>query len=166
MDSTPIQRNRSSKGKWLGYGLFLFFFLIFLLAGSIPMLLNLPGVQARFTGVKTTGLATADGSCSSDDDSSGFYYTYTFTDSRGKIYQITDASTCSSGIVSDGEHVTIWYQPDDPTHFITANDWNFDLIFFVGFSIPLFLCVIIFLISLFRRLFVSRHRYQNIGLYS
>ncbi len=167
MDYTIVRKPRFLKGKWLGFVGFFLFSLIFLLAGSIPSLLNLSGLQARFTGVKTTALATAEGSCGSDDENdSSFYYTYTFTDSHGKVYQVTNTSACSSGIVSDGEHVTIWYQPHDPTQFITANDLTFDSIFFAGFSLPMLLFIIFVSVALFRSLFVNRRRYERIGLYS
>lgn len=37
-----------------------FFCLIFLIGGALPTLLNLPGLQARFTGIETTALITSD----------------------------------------------------------------------------------------------------------
>jgi hypothetical protein len=168
MDYITPQKPRFWQRKWSGFGGVFLFFLIFLLVGSTPSLLNLSGLRARFTGVETTALATAAGSCSSSDDEndSSFYYTYTFTDSHGKAYQITNTSACSSGIVSDGERVTIWYQADDPTQFITANDLTFDSIFFAGFSIPMLLLIAFFSRALFRQLFVNRRRYERIDLYS
>ncbi|HEX7733215.1 MAG TPA: zinc ribbon domain-containing protein [Ktedonobacteraceae bacterium] len=144
------RRRGSVKGKWVGLGIFFFCSLLFALGGWLPAFINFPGFQARFVGVETTGLASAAGDC---DD--GSYYMYTFTDSHGKVYQITD-HTCSSGIVSDGEHVTLWYRSDNPAQFITANDLNFDLIFIVTFSIPLAICIVLVVIVFIRQLFVQR----------
>jgi len=164
MDYYAIARQpRFSKRRRVGYGLFFLFSLIFLVAGSLPALFNLPGLQARFTGLTTTALVTLAGSCGSDsEDGESFYYMFTFTDNHGKEYQVTNTSVCSSGIVSDGERVTIWYQPADPTKFITKNDLTFDAIFFAGFSIPMLLWIIFFPAVLVRLLLGSRRRYESI----
>jgi len=161
MDDTTAQTPGVSKSKRAVYGCAFFFCLIFMIGGAIPALLNLPGLQARFTGMETTALVTADLSCSwTDSDNNvvtGYYYTYTFTVSSGKVYQITDTG-CSSKPDTIGARETIWYQPANPTHFLTANVWTFDWIFFLGFSIPMLL----FAFALFRRLFAPSHRLTEV----
>jgi len=150
----PLGVSKSKRG---GYGCAFFFCLIFLIGGAMPALLNFPGLQARFTGMETTALVTADVSCSWTDENNnvetGYDYMYTFTVSSGKVYQITDTS-CGSGPDTLGARETIWYQPANPTHFLTANAWTFDWIFFLGFSIPMLLFSFAFL----RRLFTPSRR--------
>lgn len=140
------RQRRPATAKWVAFGAFFLFAFLFFLGGCIPVFTNIPGFQARLTGVETTALATAVSDC--DDD--GSYYMYTFTDRHGQVYQITDNSTCSSGIVSDGEHLTLWYNPDKPTQFITVNDLKFDLSFSIGFSIPLVIWLVVVVIALIR----------------
>ena len=136
MDDPTAQTPGVSKSKRGGYGCLFFFCLIFLIGGAMPALLNLPGLQARFTGMETTVLVTANVSCSWTDsnntDQTGYDYTYTFTVSSGKVYQITDTS-CGSGPDTIDARETLWYQPAHPTRFLTANAWTFDWLFFLGF---------------------------------
>jgi hypothetical protein len=140
---------KKGRGIWAVLGGGFVFALIFFVAGSIPAFMDLPGFLAHFTGVQTTGLATAIGDCG-DSDSSGDYYAYTFTDRQGVIHKIENTSVCSSGIVSDGERVTIWYNPNNPSQFITQNDFNFAMIFVVGFSIPMDIWVVMTLVMVVR----------------
>jgi len=161
MDDPTAQTPGVSKSKRGGFGCAFFFCLIFLRGGAIPALLNVPGLQARFSGMETTALVTADLSCSwTDSDNNvvtGYYYTYTFTVSSGKVYQMTDTG-CSSKPDTIGARETIWYQPANPTHFLTTNAWTFDWIFFLGFSIPMLL----FAFAFFRRLFAPLHRLTEV----
>lgn len=136
---------KKGKGIWAVLGVWFVFALIFFGAGSIPAFMNLPGFLARFTGVQTTGLATAIGDCGD-----GNYYEYTFTDRQEVIHKIENTLVCSSGIVSDGERVTIWYNPNDPNQFITQNDFNFAMIFVVCFSIPIDIWVVTTLVMVVR----------------
>lgn len=140
---------KKGKGMWVVLGVWFVFALIFFGAGSIPAFMNWSGFLAHFTGVQTTGLATAIGDCG-DSDSSGNYYEYTFTDRQGVIHKIENTSVCSSGIVSDGERVTIWYNPNDPSQFMTQNDFTFAMIFVVCFSIPLDIWVVMTLVVVVR----------------
>src|SRR5215471_2555958 len=118
MDTTTTPTPAVSHSKRRGYGcaffIGFFFCLLFLLGGALPALLNLPGLQARFTGRETTALVTSDLSCSWTDSENntvtGYYYTYTFTVSSGKVYQIRDTS-CSSKPDTIDARETIWYQP-------------------------------------------------------
>jgi hypothetical protein len=110
----------------------------------MPVLLNVHGLQARFTGRETTALVTADISCSwidaNNNEITGYDYAYTVTVSSGKVYRIADTS-CGRGPDTLGARETIWYQPVNPTHFLTANASTFDRIFFLEFSIPMLLFV-------------------------
>ena len=82
MDDTTTQTPRVSKSKRGGYRCAFFFCLLFLIGGALPTLLNLPGLQARFTGRETAALITSDLSCSWTDSNhtevTGYDYTYTW----------------------------------------------------------------------------------------
>ena len=167
MDDTTAHLPSVSKSKRGGYGCLFFFCLIFMIGGAIPTLLSFPGVVAHFTGVETTALVTADGACSweeSDNGSettvNGYYYIYTFTVASGRTYQIITNTNCSNGDTI-GARETIWYQPADPTTFLTASAWNFDWLFFLGFSIPMLLFAFVFFRRLFRRLFTPSRRFTE-----
>lgn len=168
MDTTTTQTPAVSKSKRGGYGCLFFFCLFFLIIGALPTLLDLPGLQARFTGMETTAHVTADGSCSWEESDNnggptlvnGYYYVYTYTVSSGKVYQITD--TGCSNADTPGASETIWYDPANPTHFLTVNAWTFDWIFFLGFSIPTLLFAFAFLRQLFRRLFAPSRRFTEV----
>ena len=160
MDDMTTQLPRVSKGKRGGYGCAFFFCLLFLLDGALPTLLNLPGLQARFTGMETTAHVTTTGSCSWEEADNngapttvtGYYYVYTYAASSGKVYQMSNPSCGNAD--TPGASETIWYDPANPTHFLTTNAWTFDWLFFLGFSIPMLLLAFAF----FRRLFTRSRR--------
>lgn len=106
-------------------------------------------------------LVTGGISCSwtdaNNNEIDGYDYTYTFTVSSGKVYQITDTN-CERRPDAIGARETIWYQPADPTHFLTGNAWTFDWLFFLGFSIPMLLFVYAYCRGLLRRLFAPLRR--------
>ena len=168
MDTTTIHTPAVSQSKRGGFGCLFFFCLFFLLIGALPTLLNLPGLQARLTGMETTGHVTAAGACSWEEADNngaptqvtGYYYVYTYTVSSGQIYQITDTS-CSN-TETPGASETMWYQPADPTHFLTATAWTFDWLFFLGFSIPMLLLALAFLRQVFRRLFAPKQSFTEV----
>jgi len=124
---------------------FFFCFLALLLGGVIPFLSNFPGVLARFTGVETTALASATGSCEGD------FFTFTFTDTHEKVYHVGN-STCYEGIFKDGDRVVLWYQPDNPHIFIAEPELSFDRSFVVAFSIPLLITSVAFFLHILWRL--------------
>lgn len=163
MDTPATQTPAVSQRKRRGSGCVFFFCLFFLIIGVLPTLQDLPGLQARLTGMETTAHVTADGSCSWEEADNngaptlvnGYYYVYTYTVSSGKVYQITDIG-CSNAD-TPGASETIWYDPADPTHFLTANDWKFDWIFFLAFSIPMLL----FAFAFFRQLFAPSRRFTE-----
>ena len=165
MATTTAQTLKISKSKRGGWGCLFFFCLMFLLGGAVPALLNLPGLQARFNGRETTGLVASNLSCTWTDENNvvqtGYDYTYTFTVSSGKVYQIADTS-CGSGPDTIGARETVWYQPANPTHFLTANAWTFDWIFFLGFSIPMLLFAFAFFRRLLRQLFPPSRRFTEV----
>lgn len=169
MDTPTTQLPAVSQSKRRRSGCVLLFCLFFLVIGALPTLGNLPGWLARFTGMETTAHVTAAGSCSWEEANTtggemvinGYHYVYTYTVSSGKIYQITDLG-CSNAD-TPGTSETIWYQPADPTHFITANNWTFDWIFFLGFSIPMLLFAFSFFRQVFRRLSAPSRRFTGMS---
>ena len=164
MDDTTAHSPSVSKSKRGGYGCLFSFCLFFLIIGAIPLLHDLPGLQARLSGMETTAHVTAARSCSWQEADgngaptffNGYYYVYTYTVSSGKVYQMTD--TGCSNADTPGTSETIWYDPADPIHFITENAWRFDWLFFLGFSLPMLL----FAFRFFRRLFTPSRRFTEV----
>lgn len=169
MDTLTTQPPTVSQSKRRGSGCVFFFCLFFLTIGSLPTLGNLPGLLARFTGMETTAHVTTAGSCSWEEANNtggetvvnGYHYVYTYTANSGKVYQITDLG-CSNAD-TPGASETIWYQPADPTDFITANSWTFNWIFFLGFSIPMLLFAFVFFRQVFRRLFAPSRQFTEVS---
>ena len=94
-----------------------------LVAGGLFFWLGFSTLQVRLKGVQTTAIAHADGVCASDDNSSGdsYSFTYEFTGTNGQQYRIAEDSFCTN-VYHDGDHVTIWYMPDNPSHLTTDLD--------------------------------------------
>ena len=159
---TVIKKKKRHIGGWMGGFIFC---LIFLLAGSLPALLEFPRVQARFNGVETQALVSVEsGNDCGDDEDGGSYFTYTFADTRGRVQEITDNSVCSSGIVSAGDKVTIWYEPNNPVVFISDNDLKFDGIFVVCFSLPVLFYLVSLIFFICKRIWPKKPREYWPGL--
>jgi hypothetical protein len=109
--------------------------LLELLVGGLFFGLGFSTVQVRLNGVQTTAIAHADGVCASDESSSGdsYSFTYEFTGTNDQHYRIAQDSFCTN-VYHDGDHVTIWYMPDDPSHLITDLDVHM-LYFFSGMGV-------------------------------
>ena len=164
MDTPTTQTPAVSQSKRGKSGCVFFFCLFFLIIGALPTLSDLPVLQARFTGMETTAHVTTTGSCSWQEADAngapttvnGYYYVYTYTASSGKVYQISNPSCGNSD--TPGASETIWYDPANPTHFITMNAWTFDWIFFLGFSMPMLLLALAF----FRQLFAPKQSFTEV----
>lgn len=91
-----------------------------LVGGSLFFGPGFSTVQVRLKGVQTTAIAHADGVCASDDNSSGdsYSFAYEFTGTNGQHYRIAEDSFCTN-VYHDGDHVTIWYLPNDPSQVRT-----------------------------------------------
>ena len=134
-----------------------------LVAGGLFFVLGFSTVQVRLNGVQTTAIAHADGVCASDESSSGdsYSFTYEFTGTNGQHYRIAQDSFCTN-VYHDGDHVTIWYLPNDPSHLTTDLDVK-TLYLFLGVGI-LFLMsflVVFVMILLRRRKAVRTNLYAN-----
>src|SRR5215469_14161642 len=106
----------SAKPIWIG-----FLLLNLLIAGGLFFALGFSTIQVRLNGVQTTAIAHADGVCASDESSSGdsYSFTYEFTGTNGQHYRIAQDSFCTN-LYHDGDRVTIWYTPNDPSHITTS----------------------------------------------
>jgi uncharacterized protein DUF3592 len=108
-----------------------------LVAGGVFFGLGFSTVQVLLNGVQTTAIAHADGVCASDENSSGdsYSFSYEFTRTNGQHYRIAQDSFCTN-VYHDGDHVTIWYLPNDPSHLTTDLDVK-TLYLFLGVGILL-----------------------------
>ena len=144
------------------------FLCVFLVITVLLYFLALPAWQLRLRGVQTSALARASSVCSSDDDSSDSYvFTYTFTGPQGKQYQITHDSFCTN-VINDGDRVTVWYMPDNPTNILTTPEAIL-LYVFSGLGGGMDLACLIVMLLTFRSGLRARRRrdmynYANMGL--
>src|SRR5215469_14643072 len=148
----------SAKPIWIG-----FLLLNLLIAGGLFFALGFSTIQVRLNGVQTTAIAHADGVCASDESSSGdsYSFTYEFTGTNGRHYRSAQDSFCTN-VYHDGDHVTIWYMPNDPSHLTTDLDVHM-LYLFLGVDI-LFMAsfwVALVMIPLLRRKAARTNLYAN-----
>jgi hypothetical protein len=138
------------------------FLLLDLLVGGLFFWLGFSTVQVRLNGVQTTAIAHADGVCASDDSSPGdsYSFTYEFTGTNGQHYQIAQDSFCTN-VYHDGDHVTIWYMPDNPSHITTDLDVHM-LYLFSGIGVLVIVSLLIALvIPTVRRKAAHTNMYAN-----
>lgn len=145
------------------------FLLAFLVITILLYFFAFPSWQLRFTGVQTTAIAHEDGICESDDDSSSdsYSFTYSFSGPQGKSYSVTHDSFCTN-VISDGDQVTIWYEPDNPTNVLATPEAILLYIFSgIGGAMDL-ACLVVILLTLSSGLRARRRRetfsYTNMGL--
>jgi hypothetical protein len=112
-----LRKPRLSGVRLIGMGIILF---VLLLLALLFYLLALPAWQIRLAGVQTTAVAHEDGICAGDNDNPGdsYSFTYEFTDTHEHYHRVAQDSFCTD-VYHDGDHVTIWYMPDDPTRILT-----------------------------------------------
>jgi hypothetical protein len=142
-----------------------------LVGGGLFFGLGFSTLQVRMNGVQTTAIAHEDGVCASDESSSGdsYSFTYEFTGTNGQHYRIAQDSSCSN-VYHDGDHVTIWYLPNDPSHLTTDLDVHM-LSLFSGMGVLVIVSplVVSLTIVLGRRKAAPANRYatspyQQVGL--
>lgn len=124
---TPMapQKNALTRGCSLGCVVVC---LIALAILAIPaMLLGVPAWRVRTQGVQVQGTATLAESCGSSRDENGtegpetFQVIIRFTDQQGRPHQVGSHWACNN-FYNDGEPVSLWYLPNDPSTFLTAGE--------------------------------------------
>jgi Protein of unknown function (DUF3592) len=134
-----------------------------LVAGGLFFGLGFSTVQVRLNGVQTTAIAHADGICASDENSSGdsYSFTYEFTGTNGQQYRIAQDSFCTN-VYYDGDHVTIWYMPNDPSQVRTDLDVHMLYLFLGVGMLPIVSFWVVFvMIPLMRRKVARTNLYAN-----
>lgn len=127
-----------------------------LLLVALEYWLALPAWKVRFQGAQTTAVAHIIADCS-DDDGVAYAFSFTFKDIRGDTHRIAHDSFCTN-VIDDGDQVTIWYMPGEPTNLLTDVE-SYLLYGFSGAGILVALAdlIIILLITL-RPLLAGRSR--------
>jgi len=118
----PVARQRVARGCGLG-GM-----ITCLLALAIPLFwIGIPSWQVRATGVSTVGTATLVSSCGTSTDGDGnptvetYQVSIQFTDQQGRTHQVESHWACNN-FYSDGQQVSLWYLPGDPSRFLTDGE--------------------------------------------
>jgi hypothetical protein len=95
---------------------------------AIPLFwIGIPGWQVRVAGVSTVGTARLDSSCGPSTDANGnptpetYHVTIRFNDQSGKLHQVESHWACNN-FYNDGEQVSLWYLPSDPSRFLTGGE--------------------------------------------
>lgn len=101
--------------------------LILILALWLAYWLGIPAWYVRIGGIETSGIAKAVASCGGDDyaqqgdNAETFIYTFRFSDPQGQPYTVTREGNCNN-LYSDGEHISLWYLPQDSQRILTAQE--------------------------------------------
>jgi hypothetical protein len=127
---------------------------------TIPaLLLGAPAWRVRTQGVQAQGTATLAGSCGSSRDENGnegpetFQVIIHFTDQQGRPHQVGSHWACNN-FYDNGESVSLWYLPDDPSTFLTAGEaiWLYIVTAIWGiFALALVAVLVIALVLMLRR---------------
>jgi hypothetical protein len=108
--------------------------------------------------VETKALARATSNCSDDDDSAdSFVFTYSFTGPQGKQYQIAQDDFCTN-VINDGDYVTIWYMPNDPTRLLTTPQVILLYVFSALGAVADLVCLLVILLAATRHFSARRGR--------
>jgi len=112
-----VRKSRISGIRLIGMSIILF---ILLILAVLFYALAFPVWQIRLTGTQTSAIAHEDRICAGDSENPGdsYSFSYEFTDTHEHHYRIAQHSFCTT-VYNDGDHVAIWYMPDDPTRFVT-----------------------------------------------
>lgn len=121
----PVAQRRVARGCGLSS---MIACLVALAVLAIPLFwIFIPGWQVRATGVSTVGTATLTSSCGTSTDGDGnptpetFQVSIQFTDQSGKLHKVESHWACNN-FYNDGEQVSLWYLPSDPSRFLTGGE--------------------------------------------
>ena len=117
----PQKRVRRGLGGIIAY-------LVLLAVLAIPLFwIGIPGWQVRVAGVSTVGTSRLDYSCGPSTDGNGnpspetYHVSIQFTDQSGKLHKDESHWACNN-FYNDGEQVSLWYLPSDPSRFLTGGE--------------------------------------------
>ena len=103
-------------------------YLVALALLAIPLFwIGIPAWQVRVAGVSTVGTARVDYSCGTSTDTDGnptaetYQVTIQFNDQSGKLQQVESHWACNN-FYNNGEPVSLWYLPSDPSRFLTGGE--------------------------------------------
>lgn len=103
-------------------------YLVVLAVLAIPLFwIGIPGWQVRATGVSTVGTATLTQDCGASTDGEGnptpetYRVDIQFNDQSGKLHKVESHWACNN-FYNDGEQVSLWYLPSDPSRFLTGGE--------------------------------------------
>jgi hypothetical protein len=123
--------------------------LVLLAILAIPALLVfVPGWHVRLAGVTAQGTAHLAGDCAPTDvnDTTPTYRVIIqFSDAQGRQQRDESHWACNN-LYDEGEHVSLWYLPDDPGSFLTGGEFVWLAVFsaaWVLITIPLALVVVV-----------------------
>lgn len=118
----PVAQRRVARGCGLGV------MIACLVALAIPLFwIGIPGWQVRAAGVSTVGTAALTASCGTSTDGDGnptpetFEVTIQFNDQSGRLHKVESHWACNN-FYNDGEQVSLWYLPSDPSRFLTGGE--------------------------------------------
>jgi hypothetical protein len=113
----------------------------------VALLFLVPGWHARLAGVSTQGTAHLAGNCAPTDvnDTTPTYRVIiAFSDAQG-VQRRNESHWACNNLYDEGEHVSLWYLPDDPSSFLTTGEFLWLAIFsavWLLLTIPLGLAVV------------------------
>ncbi len=124
---TPMAPQKNTLARGCSFGCIVVC-LIALAVLAIPaVLLGVPAWHVRTQGVQTQGTAILTASCGTTPDENGgegpetFQVTIRFTDQQGHTHEVGSHWACNN-FYNDGERVSLWYLPDNPSTFLTAGE--------------------------------------------
>ena len=119
---------------------------------AIPLfLVGIPAWQVRAEGVSTVGTATLTASCGTTEDEHGnpgpetYEVTIRFNDQSGQLHKVESHWACNN-FYNNGEQVSLWYLPNDPSRFLTSGEAVWLYITSALWAIITFVVVLIFVL--------------------
>ncbi len=128
--------------------------LMLLLILAIPAVwLGIPAWHVRVSGVQAQGTARLTQSCGTTTDENGnrgaetFHVTIQFTDQQGRQHQVGSHWGCNN-FYDNGEQISLWYLPNDPSSFLTSGEATWLYIFTALWSVIVLVLLIVLAIAL------------------
>jgi Protein of unknown function (DUF3592) len=127
--------------------------------------LGIPAWNVRITGVQTNAVAKEIASCGADDyatqgdNAVTASFAFQYTGSHGQAYSVTSHAFCNS-LYNDGEHITLWYLPNDPNSILTGEEATW-LYVFTLIWLPITIVGLFFLWVLLKPALLSRTRVRR-----
>jgi hypothetical protein len=147
----PQRRVRRGMGGIIAY-------LVVLAVLAIPLFwIGIPAWQVRAAGVSTVGTARLTQDCCASTDGDGnptpetYQVSIQFNDQSGELH-IVDSHWACNNFYNDGDQVSLWYLPSDPSRFLTGGEAFWLYITSVLWAVITFFVLLGFIKSLGARL--------------